>query len=97
MHYHGTIHGGCPGAVVKDACLESRGSRVRSPLCLQVLKKQKVYSRFIRKYSILWETSVCDREVACSAADRQDSNFESCVQRAVPSHLSHHHQEVLLV
>ena len=37
-----------------------------------------------------------DREVACSASDRQGSNFESCVWRTVSSHLSHHPQEVLL-
>ena len=36
---------------------------------------------------------LCDREVACSALDRQGSNFESCVWRAVSSH---HPQEVLL-
>ena len=29
-------------------------------------------------------------------SDRQGPNFESCVWRAVPSHSSHHHQEVLL-
>ena len=34
-----------------------------------------------------------DREVACSASDRQRSNFESCVWRTVSSH---HPQEVLL-
>ena len=33
-----------------------------------------------------------DREVACSASDRQGSNFESCVWMTVSSH---HHQEVL--
>ena len=37
-----------------------------------------------------------DREVACSASDRQGSNFESCVYRTVSSHSSHHPQEVLL-
>ena len=36
------------------------------------------------------------REVACSASDRQGSNFESCVWRAVSSQSSHHPQEVLL-
>ena len=40
--------------------------------------------------------SLRDREVAYSAADLQGSNFESCVWRAVSSHTSHHHQEVLL-
>ena len=40
--------------------------------------------------------SICDREVACSASDRQGSNFESCVWRKVSSHSYHHPQEVLL-
>ena len=40
--------------------------------------------------------SLRDREVACSASDRQGSNFESCVWRAVSSQSSHHTQEVLL-
>ena len=40
--------------------------------------------------------SLRDREVASSTSDRQGSNFESCVWRAVSSHLSHHPQEVLL-
>ena len=40
--------------------------------------------------------SLCDREVACSAADRQGSNFESCVWRTVSSQSSHHPQEVVL-
>ena len=38
----------------------------------------------------------CDREVACSASDRQGSNLKSCVWRTVSSHSSHHPQEVLL-
>ena len=46
------------------------------------------------KVSIVW--SLRDREVACSASDRQGSNFESCVWRAVSSESSHHPQEVLL-
>ena len=40
--------------------------------------------------------SLRDREVACSASDRQGSNFESCVGRTVSSQSSHHLQEVLL-
>ena len=40
--------------------------------------------------------SLRDREVACSAPDRQGSNFESCVWRTVSSHSSHHLQEVLV-
>ena len=40
--------------------------------------------------------SLRDRGVACSASDRQGSNFESCVWRTVSSQSSHHPQEVLL-
>ena len=40
--------------------------------------------------------SLRDREVTCSASDRQGSNFESCVWRAVSAQSSHHPQEVLL-
>ena len=40
--------------------------------------------------------SLCDREVACSASDRQGSHFESCVWRTVSSHSSRHPQEVIL-
>ena len=40
--------------------------------------------------------SLYDREVACSASDRQGSNFESCVWKAVSSPSSHDPQEVLL-
>ena len=39
--------------------------------------------------------SLRDREIACSASDRQGSNFESCVWRTVSSHSSHPPQEVL--
>ena len=40
--------------------------------------------------------SLRDREAACSASDRQGSNFESRVWRTVSSESSHHPQEVLL-
>ena len=41
--------------------------------------------------------SLRDREVACSASDRQGSDFESCVvEDSVSSQSSHHPQEVLL-
>ena len=39
--------------------------------------------------------NLCDRELACSASDRQGSNL-SCVWRTVSSHSSHHPQEALL-
>ena len=47
-------------------------------------------------YVVSIEGSLRDREVACSASDRQGSNFESCVWRTVSSKSSHHPQEVLL-
>ena len=40
--------------------------------------------------------SISHVEVACSASDRQGSNFESCVWRTASSQSSHHPQEVLL-
>ena len=59
------------------------------------LKKTKMFLPHPRvKVSIV--ESLRDREVACSALDRQGSNFESCVWRTVSSQSSHHPQEVLL-
>ena len=40
--------------------------------------------------------SLRDREVACSASERQGLNFESYVWRAVSSHSSHNPQEAVL-
>ena len=59
------------------------------------LKETKMFLPHPRvKVSIVG--SLRDREVACSASDRQGSNFESCVWRTVTSQSSHHPQEVLL-
>ena len=59
------------------------------------LKETKMFLPHPRvKVSIVW--SLRDREVACSASDRQGSNFESCVWRAVSSQSSQHPQELLL-
>ena len=59
------------------------------------LKETKMFFPHPRvKVSIVG--SLRDREVACSASDRQGSNFESCVWRTVSSQSSHHPQEVLL-
>ena len=67
---------------------------VRFPVSA-VSKKQKMFLPHPRvKVSIVG--SLRDREVACSASDRQGSNFESCVWRTVSSQSSHHPQEVLL-
>ena len=59
------------------------------------LKETKMFLPHPRvKVSIVG--SLRDREVTCSASDRQGSNFESCVWRTVSSQSSHHPQEVLL-
>ena len=59
------------------------------------LKETKLFLPHPRvKVSIVG--SLRDREVACSASDRQSTNFESCVWRTVSSQSSHHPQEVLL-
>ena len=59
------------------------------------LKETKLFLPHPRvKVSIVG--SLRDREVACSASDRQGSNFESCVWRTVSSQSSHHPQEALL-
>ena len=71
-------------------------ARVRGSVpCLGGLKETKMFLPHPRvKVSIVG--SLRDREVACSASDRQGSNFESCVWRTVSSQSSHHPQEVLL-
>ena len=59
------------------------------------LKETKMFlPHQLVKFSVVG--SLRDREVACSASDRQGSNFESCVWKAVSSHSSHHPQKVLL-
>ena len=69
-------------------------SVIRFPVSA-VWKKEKMFLPHPRvKVSILG--SLRDREVACSASDRQGSNFESCVWRTVSFQSSHHPQEVLL-
>ena len=85
--------GGGPRVVVSTAAFHARvwGSVPG----LGGLKKQKMFLPHPRvKVSIVG--SLRDREVACSASDRQGSNFESCVWRTVSSQSSHHPQEVLL-
>ena len=95
---HGAIHlcfqlGGGPRVVVSTAALHAR---VRGSVPgLGGLKETKMFLPHPRvKVSIVG--SLRDREVACSASDRQGSNFESCVWRTVSSQSSHHPQEVLL-
>ena len=76
--------GGGPRVVVSTAAFHAR---VRFPV-LAVWKKQKMFLPHPRvKVSIVW--SLRYREVACSASDRQGSNFESCVWRTVSSQSYH--------
>ena len=85
--------GGVPRVVVSTAAFHA-GVRGSVP-GLGGLKETKLFLPHPRvKVSIVG--SLRDREVACSASDRQGSNFESCVWRTVSSQLSHHPQEVLL-
>ena len=85
--------GGGPRVVVSTAAFHAR---VRGSVPgLGGLKETKVFLPHPRvKVNIVG--SIRDREVACSASDRQGSNFGSCVWRTVSSQSSHHPQEVLL-
>ena len=85
--------GGGPRVVVSTAAFHAR---VRGSVPgLGGLKGTKLFLPHPRvKVSIVG--SLRDREVACSASDRQGSNIESCVWRTVSSQSSHHPQEVLL-
>ena len=85
--------GGGPRVVVSTAAFHAR---VRGSVPgLGGLKETKMFLPHPRvKVSIVG--SLRDREVACSASDRQGSYFESCVWRTVSYQSSHHPQEVLL-
>ena len=74
--------GGGPRVVVSTAAFHAR---VRGSVPgLGGLKETKMFLPHPRvKVSIVG--SLRDREVACSASDRQSSNFESCVWRTVSS------------
>ena len=86
------IGAGGPRVVVSTAAFH----RVRGLVPgLGSLKETKMFLPHPRvKFIIVG--SLRAREVACSASDRQGSNFESFVWRTVSSHSSHHPQEVLL-
>ena len=85
--------GGGPRVVVSTAAFHAR---VRGSVPgLGGFKETKMFLPHPRvKVSIVG--SLRDREVACSASDRQGSNFESCVWRTVSSQSFHHPEEVLL-
>ena len=93
QYYYVPVKGGGPRVVVSTAAFHARvwGSVPG----LGGLKETKMFLPHPRvKVSIVG--SLHDREVACSASDRQGSNFESCVWRTVSSQSSHQPQEVLL-
>ena len=85
--YYVQEKGGGPRIVVSTAAFHAR---VRGSVPgLGGLKEPKMFLPHPRvKVSIV--ESLRDREVACSASDRQGSNFESCVWRTVSSHSSNH-------
>ena len=86
--------GGGPRVVVSTAAFHAR-VRGSVPALGGLQETTKMFLPHPRvKVSIVG--SLRDREVACSVSDRQGSNFESCVWRAVSSQSSHHPQEVLL-
>ena len=80
------VRGGGPRVVVSTAAFHAR---VRGSVPgLGGLKETKLFLHHPRvKVSIVG--SLRDREVACSASDRQGSTFESCVWRTVSSQSSH--------
>ena len=85
--------GGGPRVVVSTAAFHAR---VRGSVPgLGGLKETKLFLPHPR-VKVIIVGSLRDREEACSASDRQGSNFESCVWRTVSSQSSHHPQEVLL-
>ena len=87
------LQGGGPRVLVSTAAFHAR---VRGSVPgLGGLKETELFLPHPRvKVSIMG--SLRDKEVACSASDRQGSTFESCVWRTVSSQSSHHPQEVLL-
>ena len=87
-HSHNLLDGG-PWEVVSTAVFKAT-ARVRGSVPgLGGLKETKMFLPHpLVTLSIVG--SLRDREVACSTADCQGSNVESCVWRAVSSHPSHH-------
>ena len=85
--------GGGPRVVVSTAAFHARARGSVPDLC--GMKETTMFLPHPRvKLSIVG--SLRDRELACSASDRQGPNFESCVWRTVSSHSSNHLQEVFL-
>ena len=90
---HCSLKGGGPRVVVSTAAFHA-GIRGSVPGLGGLKETKKILPHPRGKVSIVG--SLRDREVACSASDRQGSNFESCVWRTVSPQSSYHPQEVLL-
>ena len=79
--------GGPGAAVVKAACLESRGSWVRAPLWPSNFKEIKCFfPAHSQRFTIV--RSLCDREVAWSASDPGLKFRILCLERSVISFIS---------
>ena len=72
-----------PGVVVSTAAFHAR-VRGSVPVLDGLEETIMFLPHPLVKVSIVG--SLRDREVVCSASDRQGSNFESCVWRTVSSH-----------
>ena len=88
-----SVRSGGPRVVVSTAAFHARV--LGSVPGLGGLTETKMFRPHPR-VKVSFVGSLRDREVACSASDRQGSNFEFCVWRTVSSQSSHHPQEVLL-
>ena len=88
----------CLWQVISYSCLPLHCSMwltTRTPLWNSSFKEAKCFfPAQSRRFKIV--RSLRDREVASPVSDRQGSNFESCIWRAVPSQSSHYSHEVLL-
>ena len=93
--FHARVWGSVSGhGGLKETKMFLPNSRVKASIVGSLRDREVVLPHPRVKVSIVG--SLRDREVACSASDRQGSNFESCVFRTVSSQSSHQHQEVLL-
>ena len=79
-----------------SACVCIKHDSVAHFLLYQILNYVRFCAPQTERVKVSMVGSLRDREVVCSALDRQGLNFESCVWRRVSSQSSHHPQEVLL-
>ena len=92
-HHSSLDKGGGPRVVVSTAAFHAR-ARGSVPGLGGLKGTKNVSSPSTCEINIVG--SLRDREAACSASDRQGSDFESCVWKTVSSQSSYHPQEVFL-